>query len=1405
MTEDTLVLKKGRKTERLFLVLIAVVLGALFFYLYTVIQWDFKDVNSRLSNGTMLNLNGREPGEGIKTLLRKGYYFDDKKDIELIGSVVAKGLNPADRAIDNIGELNKRKFFVDADDAYIRGGENLKNRVIASRSLLGFTGDDSIAFAQERNKPQQLPAITTVGMGKYGISGLIKDREGKPVSGVLVRLQMILPQDSAYSETVTEVETELIETGDGFKKGYLLDSLKHKQLESLTAYARSDANGVYTFKGLPDDKAFELLPLKPGFQFGISQGVQQLDDDEKLNFVQSPHTIRLLSTRDFNILKKERSLIVRTPEEFNEWFWIIMGCFFGGFLLVHLVLSIKFPEADQLLMPFIMLLTGLSILTLLSLQDPLRDRFLAKDTLLYLGIGLFGICAMMFVKVRKFNVDNSLYRMFIFKKNKKAANGWPWAAAAVGLLALTIVFGTGPEGSGVKVNLFGFQPSEIVKYFIIFFLAGFFATNERFISEYRSYRKRWSFFSFALIAILISIFLFLVLGDLGPAMVVCFTFIILFSFSRGDFMFMIGSVVLYVVAAWILNSIWLATGITVVLVVLAMIFKRKQISESAVMALMIIAGFLLIDQIPYLDQLFPGPVKRLTERKAIWQDAWNNEVYGGDHVANGIWAMSSGGVTGQGIGEGFGKTIPEAHTDMILPAIGEEFGWAGIVCIFILFLIYLHRSINVGRQTGNPFLFYLSAGIGISTFVQFLLIAGGSTGALPLSGVSLPFVSYGGSSMVANFLAVGFLLSTSMVRGTEVQMGYVTRQHDKNLIPALAAALIGVLLLTVNVSRYLFNNKKWVVQPSLVADRSGLRMFSYNPRIAILMNRLQAGNIYDRDGRLLATSKPELIRQQQGVLRAAGGLNFDIDSVIHKRLDRYYPFAEETFFWTGDANTGIFGGSTNGYFAEYQHSAELRGFNTPTEKVTAIASAYREDRFLARGVKEMTVVKKDYGELAPLLLAGINSKEVEQFKKRNRDVQLTIDARLQTTIQRSIAMDDSLKDNRVSVVIMEDYTGDVIASANYPLPPVNNWEQMTMTMSEQNRMAQWMTTQDLGFTYATQPGSTAKVATAIAAFNKLGMDALKTVFTVSPHEIIRRKGPEPDETGRIGLERALVRSNNVYFIKLANEEQLQEDMVNVYLKAGMFLRGVGGFYYEKDGEDLQQENKWRELWRNTEFKTRPHYDPNNIRRTRAKGISGMSWGQGELIATPASIARMAAGVANHGNIVANRYVLKVHNREQGVKGSTKLTNDPKYADLVKDLMLKQSAPKVAILGIAVGGKTGTPERIWKRERINDGWYVFFAPKMKGQGHVVVCIRVESTKGSSDAVALAGKHIIPLLLQRGYIKSFASSQPVSGRLMGDGTPTPGPVNSPSPVNGANPEPAPSNADVAPQPPDTAGGG
>ena len=157
--------------ERLFLLMVTIVLGLLFLSLYIVLQRDFTDVQRRLDEGTMVNLNDKNPGIRIKNLLEKGFYFEDKKDIALIQSVVTASLKTEENQLDNIGELNKRKYSVVADEAFATGGQSFKKRVAASRSLLGYTGDDSVLFVQEKIKPSALPAITNTGMGKHTISG----------------------------------------------------------------------------------------------------------------------------------------------------------------------------------------------------------------------------------------------------------------------------------------------------------------------------------------------------------------------------------------------------------------------------------------------------------------------------------------------------------------------------------------------------------------------------------------------------------------------------------------------------------------------------------------------------------------------------------------------------------------------------------------------------------------------------------------------------------------------------------------------------------------------------------------------------------------------------------------------------------------------------------------------------------------------------------------------------------------------------------------------------------------------------------------------------------------------------------------------------------------------------------
>ncbi|HTM97501.1 MAG TPA: FtsW/RodA/SpoVE family cell cycle protein, partial [Pedobacter sp.] len=505
----------NRRPERIFLMVITIILCLFFYRLYSVTQAKFADVNERLQAGTMVNLNAKNPATQLRNLLKKGYYFEDPRDIELIENTVAKAFK-TNEALDNVGELNKRSFYVLAEEAKKKGGKSFQARVAASKALLGYTGEDDSLL----NQSSAYTATVDLALGNYSMNGTILAQE-TPQEGVIVRLEMIVPQDSLYAEELAEDRVRVTEKSTTFKKVFIKDTLGRKKLEQLTAYTRTDANGRFNFEQLPAYKAFKVLPLRSGFQFGASKGIQSLTRNESFVFYQNPHTIKLFSTRDFNILKKEKSMIVRTPATFNSWFFIICACFIGSFLFIHLILSWKFKEVDQTILPILMLLTGISFLTLFSLQDPLRDRFLAKDSIVYLLMGLGGMLLILMLKMRRFNADHWVYRLLLFKNLRSAANGWPWIVLAICLLSLTVFFGTGPEGSGVKVNLFGFQPSEVVKYMVIFFLAGFFAVNEKLISEYTSWNKRWSFFYIALIAILLTLMLFLILGDLGPAMVVC--------------------------------------------------------------------------------------------------------------------------------------------------------------------------------------------------------------------------------------------------------------------------------------------------------------------------------------------------------------------------------------------------------------------------------------------------------------------------------------------------------------------------------------------------------------------------------------------------------------------------------------------------------------------------------------------------------------------------------------------------------------------------------------------------------------------------------------------------------------------------------------------------------------------
>jgi len=123
----------------------------------------------------MVNLNAKNPAKNVRTLLERGYYFEDKRDIDLIEKVIAQQVKAGSK-FENVGELNKKRYDVNADTAINEGGKSFQQRVVVSRSLLGYTGDDSLRFVEERTKPPILPAVADVGLVGNSILGQVFER-----------------------------------------------------------------------------------------------------------------------------------------------------------------------------------------------------------------------------------------------------------------------------------------------------------------------------------------------------------------------------------------------------------------------------------------------------------------------------------------------------------------------------------------------------------------------------------------------------------------------------------------------------------------------------------------------------------------------------------------------------------------------------------------------------------------------------------------------------------------------------------------------------------------------------------------------------------------------------------------------------------------------------------------------------------------------------------------------------------------------------------------------------------------------------------------------------------------------------------------------------------------------------
>jgi len=154
-------------------------------------------------------------------------------------------------------------------------------------------------------------------------------------------------------------------------------------------------------------------------------------------------------------------------------------------------------------------------------------------------------------------------------------------------------------------------------------------------------------------------------------------------------------------------------------------------------------------------------------RVDIWLDPWQDPLGRGYQIVQSLFAFAAGGLFGRGLGEGYllassGNTIiPALETDFIFSAIGEELGLLGAVAIVLLYLVFVQRGLRIAVRARDDFSRLLATGLTFAFGLQAFLILGGVTKLIPLTGITLPFVSYGGSSIVANFGLLALLLLAS--------------------------------------------------------------------------------------------------------------------------------------------------------------------------------------------------------------------------------------------------------------------------------------------------------------------------------------------------------------------------------------------------------------------------------------------------------------------------------------------------------------------------------------------------------------------------------------------------------------------------------------------------------------------
>ncbi len=314
------------------------------------------------------------------------------------------------------------------------------------------------------------------------------------------------------------------------------------------------------------------------------------------------------------------------------------------------------------------------------------------------------------------------------------------------LLIFPLIFSHGVK-RWVSLGFFRFQPSEFMKVILIILLARLFAFGER---------KRLRAFLFPLVLSVLPFLLVAVEPDLGTSVVFILLFLgFLFFTGINVFQYFIYiSPILAVLCAFHILS-WI---VFVLLFTVSAWFSKMRLREAV---LLLFFNSLLGGSAPVLwNHLHDYQKKRilafinpgLDPRGAGW------------HILQSKIAIGSGGISGKGYLQGTQhrlEFIPASHTDFVFSVIGEEFGFVGCILLLLLFFIFIYRIYSTGVSSRNPFYSFLSYGIAIYFLLHVFINTGMALGILPVVGLPLPFISYGGSFLLSCMFLSGLALNLS--------------------------------------------------------------------------------------------------------------------------------------------------------------------------------------------------------------------------------------------------------------------------------------------------------------------------------------------------------------------------------------------------------------------------------------------------------------------------------------------------------------------------------------------------------------------------------------------------------------------------------------------------------------------